>query len=182
MTDMPVAGSDGAVQAERYQARVLRWLLACFGQKIASDRIERNHRFLEEALELVQAAGCTQSEARQLVDYVYGRPVGDLGQEVGGTMVCLASLCAAHGIDMQDAGDGELRRVWGMMEKIRAKQAAKPKHSPLPAAADDFSKPPIAGLEGTVPVVLYFGTRADANEFIAVIKAEMTCPVEIRTP
>ena len=39
------------------------------------------HRFLEEALELVQACGATASEAHQLVDYVYGRPVGEPAQE-----------------------------------------------------------------------------------------------------
>lgn len=70
-----------------FQPRVQPWLMACFGEMIASDREERNHRFIEEALELVQANGCTQSEAHQLVDYVYGRPVGELPQEVGGVMV-----------------------------------------------------------------------------------------------
>jgi hypothetical protein len=117
-----------------FQQRVQPWLMACFGEMIAGDREERNHRFLEEALELVQACGCTAHEAHQLVDYVYGRPVGELHQEVGGVMVTLAALCLANDSDMHAAGWVELDRIWGKVEAIRAKQAAKPKHSPLPIA------------------------------------------------
>ncbi len=115
-----------------FQERVAPWMLACFGYQISSDQQERNHRFLEEALELVQASGCSASEAHQLVDYVYGRDVGEINQEVGGVMVTLAAHCLAHGIDMHDAGETELKRIWTKVEKIRAKQAAKPQHSPLP--------------------------------------------------
>jgi hypothetical protein len=115
-----------------FQNRVQPWLLECFGQAIASDSKERNHRYLEEALELVQACGCTQSEAHQLVDYVYGRDVGEKHQEVGGVTVTLAALCLAQQLDMHACGETELARVWTKVEQIRAKQAAKPKHSPLP--------------------------------------------------
>lgn len=121
-----------ATPTQTYQSRVKPWLDACFGPEIAGDKTERNHRFLEEALELVQSGGCTASEAHQLVDYVYGRPVGEMGQEIGGVMNTLAALCLANGFDMHDAGEVELARVWTKVEKIRAKQAAKPKHSPLP--------------------------------------------------
>ena len=107
-------------------------MMACFGPEIAADIQERNHRFLEEALELVQACGATASEAHQLVDYVYGRPVGDKHQEIGGVMVTLAALCLAQGQNMHAAGETELARIWTKVEQIRAKQAAKPKHSPLP--------------------------------------------------
>jgi len=119
---------------EGFQSRVKPWMDACFGAEISADKIERNHRFLEEAIELVQANGCTQSEAHQLVDYVYGRPVGEINQEVGGVMVTLAALCLANGIDMHEGGETELKRIWTKVDQIRAKQAAKPKHSPLPAA------------------------------------------------
>jgi rubrerythrin len=119
-------------QTPSFQERVDRWLHACFTPEICADRIERNHRFLEEALELVQSAGCTQSEAHQLVDYVYGRDVGEMEQEIGGVMNTLAALCLAHGFDMMKCGDTELARCWTKIDKIRAKQKAKPKHSPLP--------------------------------------------------
>jgi NTP pyrophosphatase (non-canonical NTP hydrolase) len=117
-----------------FQRRVLDWMMATFSMEICRDRQERNHRFLEEALELVQACGCSTSEAHQLVDYVYGRDQGDINQEIGGVMVTLAALCLANDIDMHEGGEIELARIMqpGIMEKIRAKQASKPKHSPLP--------------------------------------------------
>ncbi|MDZ5633998.1 MULTISPECIES: hypothetical protein [unclassified Janthinobacterium] len=119
---------------DSFQGRVQPWMMACFGAGISADTAERNHRFLEESLELVQACGCTANEARQLVDYVFGRPVGERAEEVGGVMVTLAALCLAQGLDMHAAGETELARIWTKVEAIRAKQAAKPKHSPVPAA------------------------------------------------
>lgn len=131
----PTCDGIAAPQAQpAFQQRVQPWMMTCFGAEIAADRIERNHRFLEEALELVQSCGCTANEAHQLVDYVYGRPVGEPVQEVGGVMVTLAALCLANGLDMHQAGEAELARIWTKVEAIRAKQAAKPKHSPLPQA------------------------------------------------
>jgi hypothetical protein len=121
---------------EAFQARVWPWLIHCFGEEIARDGRERNHRFLEEALELVQSTGCTASEAHQLVDYVFGRPVGEPHQETGGVMVTLAALCLAHGLDMHAAGEDELTRVWGKADEIRAKQAAKPANGPLPGPTE----------------------------------------------
>lgn len=117
---------------ETFQQRVWPWLLKCFGVEIANDKTERNHRFLEEALELVQSLGCTQEEAHQLVDYVFSRPVGEPFQESGGVMVTHAALCLANDLDMHSNGETELARVWTKVEQIRAKQAAKPRNSPLP--------------------------------------------------
>ena len=117
-----------------YQSRVAPWMQACFGAEISADRMERNHRFLEEALELVQACGATAHEAHQLVDYTFGRPIGEPHQEVGGVMVTLAALCLAQELNMHHAGEDELARIWTKIEKIREKQAAKPKYSPLPGA------------------------------------------------
>lgn len=119
-----------------YQTRVRSWMLECFGVAIAGDRIERNHRFLEEALELVQSCGCTESEAQQLVQYVFSRPVGEVSQELGGTMVTLAALAAAHGLNMHRAGEAELARILQpeVMDRIREKQLSKPSMSPLPGA------------------------------------------------
>jgi NTP pyrophosphatase (non-canonical NTP hydrolase) len=142
-------------RGETFQARVKPWMDACFGAEISADKIERNHRFLEEALELVQANGCTQSEAHQLVDYVYGRDVGEINQEVGGVMVTLAALCLANGIDMHKGGETELARIWTKVEKIRAKQAAKPKHSPLPEHTTrpaPISVEVLEGMKKPVPV------------------------------
>jgi hypothetical protein len=106
-------------------------MMECFGEAISADTRERNHRFLEESLELVQACGCTQSEAHQLVDYVFGRDVGEKHQEVGGVMVTLAALCLAQRLDMHNCGEVELARIWTKVDQIRAKQAIKPKHAPV---------------------------------------------------
>ena len=112
-------GEDRAVPAGQFQARVQPWLMACFGEMIAGDCEERNHRFLEEALELVQACSCTADEAHQLVDYVFGRPAGEKGQEVGGVMVTLAALCLAQGLDLHDEAETELARIWTKVEQIQ---------------------------------------------------------------
>lgn len=119
-----------------FQKRVHEFMMACFSMESCRDNAERNHRFIEEALELVQARGCTASEAHQLVDYVFGRPIGEPQQEVGGVMVTLAALCLAGDMDMAAAAEAELARVWTKIDQIRAKQAAKPKYSPLPATND----------------------------------------------
>jgi hypothetical protein len=170
---------------DSFQQRVQPWMMACFGPEISSDTVERNHRFIEEALELVQACGCTQSEAHQLVDYVYGRPVGEKHQEVGGVMVTLAALCLAQGLDMQDAGETELARIWTKVEKIRAKQAAKPKHSPLPehapkapqqAPQDGWKALPVRNIEAAFhpcefQVTVGFKSCRAASEFMAALKA-----------
>jgi hypothetical protein len=115
-----------------YQRRVEHWLEACFPADVRADRGERTHRFLEEALELAQANGCSRDDAHALVEYVFGRPQGLPEQEVGGVMVTLASLCSASDINMDKAGDRELERNWERIDVIRAKQRAKPHGSPLP--------------------------------------------------
>jgi len=124
----------GTASEKTFQSRVEPWLLECFGAEVAGNKLERSHRMLEEALELGQAVGCTREEAHQLVDYVYGRPVGETAQEAGGVMLTLAALCRAHDIDMHEAGEKELARVWAKLDAIRAKQATKPQNSPLPGA------------------------------------------------
>lgn len=119
-----------------FQERVDIWMLNCFGPRIAADKTESNHRFIEEALELVQSCGATASECHQLVDYVFGRHIGEPYQESGGVMVTHAALCTANHLDMQQNAETELARIWTKIEAIRDKQAAKPRHSPLPQDCD----------------------------------------------
>jgi hypothetical protein len=116
-----------------FQLRVRAWTVACFGVSITEDKIERNHRFLEEALELVQALDCSREEAHQLVDYVFDRPAGKPMQELGGVMVTVAALANANQLDLDASSETELDRCWINLDRIRAKQAAKPKQGPLPA-------------------------------------------------
>jgi hypothetical protein len=115
-----------------FQDRVRHWTVRTFGRTTANDRKERAHRFLEEALELAQASGCDFPETLVLAMYVYRRPVGVFPQEVGGTLVTLAALCAAHSVNMDVAAEAELARCHENSVRIRAKHAAKPRNSPLP--------------------------------------------------
>lgn len=132
---------NSGTERKGFQHRVLDWMMECFSMEICRDGTERNHRFLEEALELVQSLGCTRSEAHQLVDYTFDRPAGNPNQELGGVMVTIAALCFPHELDMRAAGETELARAWKKIDVIRAKQAAKPKHSPLPASPPPTSVP-----------------------------------------
>ena len=116
-----------------FQQRLSNWVLHCFGAKIRSDKRERDVRFLEEAIELVQARGNVGlKDAVAMVHYVYSRPAGEVGQEVGGTVTCLAALVAteqhADGgeMDFMEEGEKELTRIWGCVDKIREKQKLKP--------------------------------------------------------
>ena len=115
-----------------FQTRVQEWLSACFPETVSSDKQERTHRFLEEALELAQASGCTREDAQALVEYVFSRPHGQTELEVGGVLVTLAGLCSVTNVHMQRAAEQELERNWQRINLIREKQASKPNRSPLP--------------------------------------------------
>jgi hypothetical protein len=126
---------------QSFQQRAVAWVQECFGPEMANDPQERNHRFLEEAIELAQSCGCSKEEVLQIVDYVFSRPVGDdKASEVGGAMNTLAALCGAHGIDMDEAADRELEKCHDKTERIRAKRQSKPtfsaKYQALPLTSD----------------------------------------------
>lgn len=132
-----------------FQTLVRRWVVRAFGVEVADDKAERTHRFLEEALELAQSTDCTQEQAHLLVEYVYGRPMGKPGQEVGGTLLTLAALCAARGLDMNTEAAAEITRVNKpeTLEKIRRKQEAKKRDIPLSALPGNPLDPPVARKE-----------------------------------
>lgn len=115
-----------------FQERVAPWMQETFGPEISADRLERCDRLIEETFELVQALNYPRDRIGMIADYTYSRAVGDASQEVGGVMVCLAALCLAAGLDMHEAAETELARIWTKVEAIRAKQKTKPKGSPLP--------------------------------------------------
>lgn len=78
------------------------------------------------------------SRALAIVDYVYGRSIVESNQEVGGVTITLAAFCLAIALELYDASETELTRVWMKVEQIHTKQAAEPKHSLLlgPASAE----------------------------------------------
>ena len=127
------------VMLSAFQRAVRGWCLTCFGEEVADDIRERNHRFLEEALELVQSLGGTAEEAHELVDYVFGRPAGEPFQEIGGVEVTLAALCSAARQDLDRAAWNELMRIseHDIMNRIRQKHRTKPMASPLPGGVQE---------------------------------------------
>lgn len=125
-----------------FQDRVQPWMMACFGPIVSADRLERGDRLLEEVFELLQSGDYPRERIRALEEYTYARPKGEPYQEVGGVMVTLAAYSLAHGLDMHEAAETELARIWTKVEKIRAKQAAKPTGSALPVAALSISPTP----------------------------------------
>lgn len=147
LTPTSVAVSEAPVgdqQRSNFQTEVAKWMQVCFGSDISADQLERADRFTEEALELAQTMpGFTAERAHALVDYVFGRAVGERQQEVGGVMVTLAALCNTVDIEIEAAAETELARIWKKVEQIRAKQAAKPTGSALPIAqqADPYGPP-----------------------------------------
>ncbi|HGM7277995.1 TPA: hypothetical protein ACKQCT_004689, partial [Stenotrophomonas maltophilia] len=138
-----------AVDLEKtFQAGVAEWMGQCFLPSLYSNMTERGDRLLEEVLELLQAHGYDRTRVSTLVDYVFGRPVGEPVQEVGGVMVTLAGYCWVAGLDMHANGQAELDRINqpDVMAKIRAKQEAKNAlhfDTPLPgdpAATEDWPR------------------------------------------
>jgi hypothetical protein len=132
-----------------YQARVASWMRQCFNYSLYSNMIERGDRLLEEVLELLQSHGYDKTRVPWLVEYVYGRPVGNPGQEVGGVMVTLAGYCYIADLNMHAEGERELNRINQpeVMAKIRAKQQAKNAlhfDTPLPGNAGQFSTTSLA--------------------------------------
>ncbi|MCU0994011.1 hypothetical protein JAK71_15490 [Stenotrophomonas maltophilia] len=121
------AGDTRQPVGRSFQAGVAEWMGRCFLPSLYSNMTERGDRLLEEVLELLQAHGYDSARVPTLVDYVFGRPVGEPAQEVGGVMVTLAGYCWVAGLDMHAAGDAELARISQpeVMAKIRAKQEAK---------------------------------------------------------
>jgi len=114
-----------------FQPSSVHWALECLGEDKVFDLNERSERFLEEALELCQSMNQTRKAAHRLVDYVYDRAKGDSYQEVGGVLTTLAVLCHALNLDMNEAGEVELERIFQpeVMEKIKAKTLTKPRFS-----------------------------------------------------
>jgi hypothetical protein len=115
-----------------FQSRVWAWVLDCFKRADARLPEQRAFRFIEEALELVQAIGTSKEDVHRLVNYTYSRPPGEFRQEMGGVMVTLAALAESTFTALEGAGEAELRRCILNTAKIRAKDLAKPERSPLP--------------------------------------------------
>lgn len=157
-----------------YQTRVWEWLRAAFEKTspwILTSRVERNHRFLEEACEVVQANGMTKIQAERVLGYAFSRPVGEIKQEVGGALNTLAALCQERGIDMIDCGETELLRCWRDLGKIRDKQKTKPKHAESggAAVAKDPPKKEVQVVRRNGVILAIFDSKIDVRSAVELI-------------
>ena len=137
------------------QKETADWVVETFGEASSNDIVERPLRFLEEALELVQAVGLSKEEVLNIVNYVYDRPVGETFQEIGGVLLTLSALASAVNVSLGDAWTIELARAKANVDKILAKQASKPKG----ITADTFSwklKADICALLNSKEVIVGF--------------------------
>lgn len=111
-----------------FQNRVYRWMKKWLGMESATEAQLRDLRFLEEAVELVQARGLPFDKVKEVVILVYGRPPGEPSQEVGGVVITLSALCSQAGIIFSEEAYRELVRIEApnVGEAIRARQSSKP--------------------------------------------------------
>src|SRR5882762_74694 len=84
------------------QSRVAKWARAAFGEAEATGLAQRGVRLLEEAIEAFQACGGDEAIAHKLVTFVFGRPSGTIGQELGGVAVTVLALAAAAGVSADE--------------------------------------------------------------------------------
>ncbi len=92
------------------QAQVYLWVRSTFGIPNANVT-ERALRLFEEVAELTQAEGIDPVRLGAIIAHVYGKPVGDAVQEVGGIGTTLLAYCEAKGISADLAEERELQRV-----------------------------------------------------------------------
>jgi NTP pyrophosphatase (non-canonical NTP hydrolase) len=109
MTPSPVSTLIRSRDAR--QKIVADWCVASFGEGAASSLPQRCVRLLEECIEAYQAGGGDPAMAHKLIDFVFGRPVGELAQEIGGVGLVLLSLANAAGVSADAEEKREVKRV-----------------------------------------------------------------------
>lgn len=96
------------------QQSVLQWADEAFntsGDKVETSPRVRMLRLVEECAELAQAEGLSVQDIAHVVSVVYGRPVGEHNQEVGGVIVTLMAYCEAKRISLVAAEMQEIARI-----------------------------------------------------------------------
>lgn len=112
-------------QLDDLQKAHTEWLAKLGSQPVCLQM--RLRRFAEEAAELCQAAGLDEETFIKVARDSYSRPIGETGQEIGGTMVTLLCLAGVteHSVDAEARREFERINTPEMIEKIAAKQAVK---------------------------------------------------------
>ena len=107
---VPGSAEDRAERDMR-QRMVTNWAREAFGHDQATSVPQRGLRLLEEAIEAFQASGGDEAMAHKLVTFVFARPPGTVGQELGGVAVTVLLLAAAAGLSADEEECREIHRV-----------------------------------------------------------------------
>jgi hypothetical protein len=99
------------VPRARRQETLVLWAKQAFGDMEATSLPQRGVRLLEEAIEAFQACGGDEAVAHKLVKFVFERPPGTVGQELGGVAVTTLLLAAAAGVSADEEECREIHRV-----------------------------------------------------------------------
>ena len=94
------------------QAMLVDWARMAFGDAEATSIPQRGLRLLEKAIEAFQACGGDEAMAHKLVSFVFARPPGTVGQELGGVAVTVLLLAAAAGLSADEEECREVDRVF----------------------------------------------------------------------
>jgi hypothetical protein len=137
-----------AQRRERAKA-VLQWAVTTFGP-VALNRDERAARFVEEALELGQAAGLDKTTILRLLDRVYDRPIGNVAKEIGQAGMTLECLAGSIGFSVDTEIDAEFHRVrsipqeeWNQRHEAKVKlQIANLSEPKKPSLAEQLRPDP----------------------------------------
>lgn len=108
MTEFPV---ERSLSRDQRQALIAGWAEEAFGREEATGVSQRGLRLLEEAVEAFQACGGDEAMAHKLVTFVFARPPGTVGQELGGVAVTVLLLAAAAGLSADEEECREMHRV-----------------------------------------------------------------------
>lgn len=108
------------------QFRVGEWVHSRFGVTVLMNIRERVARVLEEAVELAQSEGLTESEANKIVASVFAKPSGFPPQEAAGVAVTLLAWAECQMQNLDDLVEKEIDRIESLpINHFRKRQQAK---------------------------------------------------------
>lgn len=107
----PLLDVERALPRDQRQTMIASWAELAFGREEATGVPQRGLRLLEEAIEAYQACGGDEALAHKLVKFVFERPPGQVGQELGGVAVTVLALAAAAGLSADEEECREIHRV-----------------------------------------------------------------------
>ena len=113
VADLVVGSPEHKLSRDLRQRTIAVWARMAFGEAEATGIPQRGLRLLEEAIEAFQACGGDEAMAHKLVSFVFARPSGTVGQELGGVAVTVLALAAAAGLSAEEEECREVSRVLG---------------------------------------------------------------------